>query len=120
MKNLFNVPGLILAIILTFSCEEKSVPPSLSTTIVTAITTTTAVSGGNITADGGAPIIARGVCWNTSDNPTVDNSKTIENGDLASFNSNITQLTPNTSYYVRAYATNSAGTGYGESVSFKT
>jgi len=120
MKNLFNVPGLILAIILTFSCEEKPVPPSLSTTAVTEISTTTAVFGGKITADGGATIISRGVCWDTSDDPTIENNKTSENSELLSFTSNITQLSPNTSYYVRAYATNSAGTGYGESVSFKT
>jgi len=120
MKNPFNVPGLILAIILTFSCEEKPVPPSLSTTAVTEISTTTAISGGNITADGGATIISKGVCWDTSDDPTIENNKASENSDLLSFASNITQLSPNTSYYVRAYATNSAGTGYGESVSFKT
>ena len=120
MKKLFNTVGLILSIILTFSCEEKPKLPSISTTIVTEISSMTAVSGGNITTDGGAPIISKGICWNTFDNPTVDNNKTIENGDLLSFSSNITQLTPNTSYYVRAYATNSVGTGYGESVSFKT
>ena len=120
MKRLLFVPGLILTIILTYSCEEKPVPPSISTNIVTEISTTTAVSGGNITANGGAPIISKGICWNTSENPTIDNNKTIENADLVSFTSNITQLTPNTSYYVRAYATNSAGIGYGKSESFKT
>ncbi|MCE5347372.1 MAG: hypothetical protein LLG13_13945 [Bacteroidales bacterium] len=120
MNKLFNVLGIILTIILVPSCEKKPIPPSLSTTTVTEISTTTAVSGGSITADGGSPVISRGVCWNTSDDPTIENNKTMENGDLLSFTSNITQLSPNTSYYVRAYATNSAGTGYGKSVPFKT
>jgi uncharacterized protein (TIGR02145 family) len=120
MRKLFSVLGIILIIILAISCEKKPVPPSISTTIVTGISTTTAISGGNITTDGGASVISRGVCWNTSDDPTTENSKTMENGDLLSFTSNITQLTPNTPYYVRAYATNSAGIGYGKSVSFKT
>jgi uncharacterized protein (TIGR02145 family) len=120
MNKLFKFSGIILIIIIFYSCKENPVPPSLSTTNATEITTTTAVSGGVITDDGGAQIIASGVCWNTSDNPTIENNKTIESGGSASFISNISLLSPGTSYYVRAYATNSAGTSYGKSVSFKT
>jgi uncharacterized protein (TIGR02145 family) len=115
-----NVFGMILVIILFYSCEDKPVVPSLTTTMVTEISTTTAVSGGTITDDGGAQIITGGVCWNTSEDPTIENTITIVGGDLSYFTSSITQLSPNTTYYVRAYATNSAGTGYGKSKSFKT
>ena len=84
------------------------------------ISFTTATSGGELTNEGGAPIVSRGVCWNTSADPTIDNSKTIESGGLGAFTSNITQLTPNTMYYVRAYGMNIAGIGYGNQVSFTT
>jgi uncharacterized protein (TIGR02145 family) len=120
MNRLRNILGIILSLIFIQSCEDKPERPSLTTTMATEISTTTAVSGGNITNDGGAQIVTGGVCWNTSDDPTTENNRTIEGGQLSSFTSNITQLSPNTTYYVRAYATNSAGTAYGKSVSFKT
>ncbi len=94
--------------------------PSLTTSAVTSITATTAISEGNITNDGGAAITVRGVCWSTTTNPTIANSKTTEGTGMGSFVSNLTGLTSNTTYYVRAYATNSAGTAYGNEVSFKT
>ncbi|MCX6321681.1 MAG: fibrobacter succinogenes major paralogous domain-containing protein [Bacteroidia bacterium] len=94
--------------------------PVLTTIEITSITQTTAVSGGNITADNGGSVIARGVCWNKSVNPNITNSKTTETGGLGVFTSNLNQLTTNTKYYVKAYATNSAGTGYGNQVSFIT
>jgi uncharacterized protein (TIGR02145 family) len=88
--------------------------PTVSTTLVTNVTETEATCGGTITADGGASVIARGVCWSTSQNPTVSGSHTTDGVETGSFTSNITGLTSNTTYYVRAYATNSAGTAYGE------
>ncbi|HDP55581.1 MAG TPA: hypothetical protein ENN24_07895 [Bacteroidetes bacterium] len=94
--------------------------PVLSTTEVTEITPTAATSGGNITDDGGATVTARGVCWSTSQNPTISDSKTEDGTGAGSFTSSISGLTPNTTYYVRAYATNSAGTGYGSTMSFTT
>lgn len=94
---------------------------STTTTIaVTNITTTTAISGGTISADGGAPIISRGVCWNTDPNPTILNSKTTNGTGIGTFTSNITGLTHGTTYYLRAYSTNSIGTSYGVELSFKT
>ena len=96
------------------------VVPTLTTTAVTSITLTTAVSGGNITADGGGAITARGVCWATTANPTISNSKTTDGTGTGSFTSNLTGLLPGTTYHVRAYATNSAGTAYGNDVSFTT
>jgi len=93
-------------------------PPGLSTSAVTNITATTAVAGGNVTADGGAAVTARGVCWSTALNPTLADAHTIDGSGLGVFVSNITGLNPGTLYHVRAYATNSAGTAYGSDVSF--
>lgn len=93
---------------------------TLTTTSVTAITSTTATSGGNITNDGGATITARGVCYGVAQNPNVSGSKTTNGSGTGSFVSNITGLTPNTTYYICAYATNSSGTAYGNQLNFKT
>jgi uncharacterized protein (TIGR02145 family) len=92
--------------------------PAVITTIVSAITSTTAQSGGNVTTDGGASVTARGVCWSTSQNPTTANSKVSSGTGTGQFACNLTGLTPSTTYYVRAYATNARGTAYGEQVSF--
>lgn len=95
--------------------------PILATTTVTSITTTSGSSGGNITNDGGSAVTARGVCWSTSTNPTTSlTTKTSNGAGSGSFISSISNLTPSTKYYVRAYATNSSGTGYGDEVSFTT
>jgi uncharacterized protein (TIGR02145 family) len=91
---------------------------SLSTRFISDITSTTATSGGNITADGGAAITARGVCWSTSQNPTIALTTKTSNGNgTGTFTSSLTGLAANTLYYVRAYATNSAGTAYGNQIS---
>jgi uncharacterized protein (TIGR02145 family) len=112
---------LILSIFLIYSCKkDNATTPAITTSTVTAISYTTATSGGSVTDEGGASIISRGVCWNTTADPTVSSNKTIESVGSGPFSSNLTQLTPNTLYYVRAYATNSAGTGYGNQVSFTT
>lgn len=120
MKNLFRISAIILSIILIHSCTERLSPPIITTTDVTEISYTTATSGGEVINKGGAPIVSKGVCWNTTADPTIEDSKTTESGGSGAFTSNITQLTPNTIYYVKAYATNSAGTGYGNQVSFIT
>jgi uncharacterized protein (TIGR02145 family) len=104
---------------LTFT-TSPIVVPTLTTTAITSITLTTAVSGGNITADGGGSVTARGVCWATTTNPTIINSLTTDGTGSGSFTSNLTGLLPATTYYVRSYATNSAGTAYGNEVSFTT
>ena len=112
---------LILSIILVNSCKkDKPTPPSINTSDVTAISYTTATSGGNLTNEGSSAVLSMGICWNTSTGPTIDNSKTIQNGALGAFVSNIVQLTQNTKYFVRAYATNTAGTSYGNEVIFTT
>ncbi|MCX6175484.1 MAG: hypothetical protein NTZ27_12095 [Ignavibacteriales bacterium] len=92
--------------------------PVLTTVAVTGVTPNSAVSGGNITSDGGSAIIARGVCWSTNEPPTISDSKTSDGSGTGNFVSSVTGLTENTTYYVRAYATNSDGTGYGAAISF--
>jgi hypothetical protein len=92
----------------------------LTTSEITDITKTTAFSGGNISDDKGGSITAKGVCWGVATNPTTANNKTADGTGTGSFISNISNLEPETVYYVRAYATNSAGTAYGTEVVFKT
>jgi hypothetical protein len=94
--------------------------PTLTTTAVTAITTTTATSGGNVTSDGGASVTAKGVCWSTTANPTITDTKTSNGTGTGVFSSSITGLAAATTYHVRAYATNSAGTSYGADITFTT
>ena len=94
--------------------------PTVTTTIVTNVTSTTATSGGNVTDDGGATVTARGVCWSTSPDPTIDDNKTSDGNGTGAFTSQLTNLTHSTTYYIRAYATNSEGTSYGEQKYFST
>ncbi|HBE40415.1 MAG TPA: hypothetical protein DDW27_04295 [Bacteroidales bacterium] len=94
--------------------------PALITTMISSITTFSAKSGGNIIYDGYSSIIGRGVCWNTSGNPTIADNKTNDGNGDGTFISTITGLQPKTRYYVKAYATNNAGTVYGSQFSFFT
>lgn len=95
--------------------------PTVTTTPVSSITIGTALSGGNVESDGGSVIISRGVVWSTSPNPTVTlSTKTSDTTTSSKHISSISGLTINTTYYVKAYATNSIGTGYGTQLIFKT
>ncbi|MBN1925392.1 MAG: fibrobacter succinogenes major paralogous domain-containing protein [Prolixibacteraceae bacterium] len=101
-------------------CLKGYHKPSVSTSEISNITTTTASSGGNILYNGGNPIVERGVCWNTTGTPTIDDDRTSDGTGSGSFVSNLTGLTPNTIYYLRAYATHSEDTGYGDQKTFIT
>ena len=116
----FSLVILLLAIPIIYltSCEKDPVPPKLTTSSISAITQTTASSGGNITADGGAMVTARGVCWGTSMEPDINDNKTSDGSGSGIFSSELTELVPGTTYYVRAYASNKAGTSYGAQLSF--
>jgi len=94
--------------------------PILTTDTITEINFNSAKSGGNITSNGGDSILARGVCWSTSDFPTISDSNTIDSIGLGSFTSLIKNLLPNTTYFVSAYATNSIKTAYGSIKKFTT
>lgn len=102
----------------TASFTTRTGLATLTTTPVTGITATTAVSGGDITDDGGSAIVTRGVCWSTVPNPTIADSKTTDGSGWGIFTSNLTGLLPNTTYFIRAYATNSVGTTYGNELNF--
>ena len=94
--------------------------PTITTTAASSITATTASSGGTISSDGNAPITARGVCWSTSQNPTISDSHTADGATSATFVSSITGLIPGTTYYVRAYSSNKMGIAYGNQISIVT
>ena len=95
--------------------------PVVTTTAATAITKVSAVSGGEVTYDGGGTLTARGLAWSTTANPTIDGTVVLDSGTgISVFISNLTGLVLNTTYNVRAYATNSAGTAYGADISFTT
>jgi hypothetical protein len=104
----------------SFTTAAPPTSPVVTTTAVTSITSSTATSGGNVISDGGEPVTARGVCWNTAPNPTTANSSTLSGTGTGIFTSNLTSLTPSTTYFVRAYATNSLGTSYGLQDTFTT
>ncbi|MCZ7555455.1 MAG: IPT/TIG domain-containing protein [Bacteroidia bacterium] len=103
-----------------FNTPEEPVPLALTTTAVSNITISTANTGGNIISDGGIHIVKRGVCWSTTPNPTVLDNKTTDGFGIGVYSSLLSGLTAATTYYVRAYATNATGTGYGNEVSFTT
>ena len=114
-----QVQGASQTFVLQFD-EAQLQLPIVTTSPVTDITDTTAICGGNVSADGGSAITSRGLCWNTTGNPTMA-SHSIPMGDsLGAFSYCITGLLPNTTYYVRAYAVNSVGVKYGDVKSFTT
>lgn len=107
---------------LSVRCIRDSVIllPTVHTNSITSITSVSAISGGHISDDGGGEVLSRGVCWSTTSNPTVQNNHTNDGNTTGTFTSNITGLLPGTTYYLRAYATNAAGTAYGQELIFQT
>lgn len=105
----------------TFTTAPAAVVfPTVATNPVINISQNTAVSGGNISSTGGADVIARGVCWSENQNPTITDSKTVDGDGTGFYYSQLTGLQGGKKYYICAYATNSAGTGYGPIISFST
>jgi len=94
--------------------------PTVTTTAVTNITANAATSGGTVTETGGDEITERGVCWSDYQNPTIADSKTSDGIGIGQFASQLDNLNPGMVYYLRAYAINSSGTGYGEQVTLTT
>ncbi len=110
--------GLIFCIVIGCKREEPPSVPAVSTDILSGITATSAISGGNISSDGGSFISARGVCWDVNPNPTIFDKFTTDGEGAGQFVSTITGLESGIGYFLRAYATNSAGTGYGNEYIF--
>lgn len=94
--------------------------PTLTTTAITEITETTASSGGTIESDGGSAIIEKGICWSGNPSPGLADKVRKSGSGNNSFQNSMDQLLPETVYYVRAFATNPSGTGYGNTLSFTT
>ena len=126
-----NIKRLLQLIVLFAfaSCikEDLQIPedriigvPVVTTADVTAITATSAICGGEVMNEKGREVSARGVCWSSFSNPTIEDNHLVDGKGLGSFVSDITNLKKNTTYYVRAYATNEYGTSYGEEKSFTT
>ena len=104
-----------------FTTKKSFDIPTVTTSLVSDITETSVFCGGNVISDGGAEVTFRGLCWSDTDNPTIENGLSVGCGSgVGSFEVVINDLTPNTKYYVRAYAVNSKGTSYGEEVVFTT
>ena len=103
-----------------FACKPDLEKPTVVSSPISQIAETSAVAGGEVISDGGTEVTSRGVCWSVDSNPTIENDKTIDGEGVGSFQSSLSDLSQNTTYYVRAYATNSEGTSYGEEVSFTT
>ena len=126
IMNIHQSNGTVLQIPLntidsiTYTIPNPGNLATLTTLPIGNITDIAATTGGNITNDGGTPVTQRGVAWSTSPNPTTANNSTTNGSGTGSFTSNLTGLSASTTYYVRAYATNSAGTAYGNEVSFTT
>ncbi|MBW6500056.1 MAG: fibronectin type III domain-containing protein [Bacteroidales bacterium] len=106
---LVKISCLVMLVFSITGCKEE---PTVTTDPVVNISTTTATSGGKVLEDGNAGVTARGVCCSTNQSPKINDSKTTDGAGVGSFTSSLTQLAPNTLYYVRAYATNSVGTAY--------
>ena len=114
-----NSTGTAFGNVVSFT--TAAVAPVLTTAAVTAITATTAIAGGNITDAGTPPYTERGICYATTDNPTIEGNKVTAAGNgTGDFTAELTNLTAKTKYYVRAYVTNSVGTVYGNEMSFTT
>ena len=114
-----NVVGTTYGNELSFTTKALTVP-TITTQTISNITDKTAISGGEITDDGGTPILERGLCWSENQNPTISDNFLAEGEGSGSYIALVTGLTANTTYYVRAYATNTQGTAYGDEQSFAT
>jgi hypothetical protein len=135
MKTLFRISAIVILLTgLTIyfpSCKkeienpvktgsENKIPPTVMTFGVSSVTQTSVSVQGSVMNNGGTEAFTRGICWSTSENPTIADNSTSEGSGVGYFVVSIANLMPGTRYYVRAYAINGAGTSYGSQVSFTT
>ena len=120
MKNIV----ILFSLLIVFGCDKKenvNTQITLTTTDVSSITSNSVATGGTIISNGGLTITAKGVVWSTSNNPTILlSTKTNDGNGTSSFTSNVTGLSADTKYFIRAYASNQSGTYYGSEISFTT
>lgn len=118
----YTILSLTIAILIS-SCTKDSVIEPLPIILISDISNidvTSASYSGVISNDGGTLVTERGICWKAGTIPTIADNKTVNGDGAGTFSGKITGLTPNTKYYIRAYATNQAGTNYGSYISFTT
>ena len=125
LRFMLIVSLLVMILLLIFSCEKnltenKNTVPELETFEASKITNTAASTGISIISDGGSIINDCGICWSISQNPTIEDDTLRSKTCVDSINFMITDLTPGDTYYIRGYATNDIGTGYGQEISFTT
>lgn len=122
MKSKFYYSLFLVLLVIVNGCEPKEalLPTVITESAISNIKTYSAVSGGTVSDDGGSAVLQKGVCWSVNQHPTIDDSLSVDGSGIGDFTSNLRNLFPNTTYYLRAYATNSVGTAYGQISSFKT
>lgn len=103
-----------------FSCGTDLDLPQVQTNDVTNIGFSSALVSGEVISQGSTEVLSKGICWSTSSNPSVSGTRSDNGAGIGSFTSSITNLQPNTTYHVRAYATNTDGTSYGADITFTT
>ena len=118
MKKVYFTMILLCALLV--GCKPEPVVPTVATQEIEEVTTNSAKVVYNVVEDGGAEVASHGVCWSTSQEPTIEGNKTNEGNGVGTFASQLQDLESNTTYYVRPYAINSVGVSYGEEKSFTT
>lgn len=120
MLNLIRLVEYCFILPIMASCVNGPKTATLVTSEITNIACNSAVCGGEVKSENGWKVERRGVCWNTVSNPTPSDCHTVDGEGIGKFSSRITGLKPNTKYYMRAYAINAAGTGFGQEITFTT
>jgi uncharacterized protein (TIGR02145 family) len=113
IKSIQSIIFFCSAIVLLTACTAADLVPTVITGATSAVTQTSAACGGTVTSDGGSTVTARGICWSSSPDPTIKNNTTNDGTGTGNFTSSLGNMYPGTTFYLRAYATNANGTGYG-------
>jgi uncharacterized protein (TIGR02145 family) len=115
-----NLNGVVLGDMQSFTTTDLSTMPTIETKDIVGVGVTEATGSGDLQSPGGTEVTAMGLCWSIDPEPTLDDDFTSESVNISYYESIMTGLTPGTTYYFRAYATNSNGTAYGEDIEFTT